>query len=50
LRAIIDIQLNDNTKARLIDSDFDNKFVPNDGKPIRAQHAIYEYLKHKYGV
>jgi polyphosphate kinase len=50
LRAIIDIQLNDNTKARLIDSDFDNKFVRNNGKPIRAQHALYDYLKQKYGV
>jgi polyphosphate kinase len=50
LRTIIDIQLRDNTKARLIDSDFDNKFVRNNGQPIRAQYAIYEYLKNKYGV
>lgn len=46
---IINIQLNDNTKARLIDKDFDNKFV-RDGKPqVRAQVDIYNYLKNKYG-
>ena len=50
LRSIINIQLKDNTKARLIDSDFDNKFVRNDGPPIRAQYAIYDYLKNKYGT
>jgi polyphosphate kinase len=48
LRDIINIQLNDNMKARLIDSDFDNKYVSLDGPAIRAQYAIYEYLKQKY--
>lgn len=48
LRDILDIQLNDNTKARLIDSDFDNKRVQLDGPRIRAQYAIYDYLKSKY--
>lgn len=48
LRDIINIQLNDNVKARMIDSDFDNKYVTLDGPRIRAQYAIYEYLKNKY--
>lgn len=48
LRDIINIQLRDNVKARLIDSDYDNKFVRNDEAPIRAQYAIYDYLKQKY--
>jgi polyphosphate kinase len=50
LRDIIDIQLHDNTKARIIDSDFDNKFVKNNGPRIRAQYAIYDYLKNKYSA
>lgn len=50
LRDIIDIQLHDNTKARIIDSDFDNKFVKNNGPHIRAQYAIYDYLKNKYSA
>lgn len=48
IRDIIQIQLNDNVKARLIDSDFDNKYVSLDGPATRAQYAIYDYLKKKY--
>lgn len=48
LRDIIDIQLSDNVKARLIESDYDNKFVRNDKPKTRAQYAIYAYLKQKY--
>lgn len=48
LRDIIDIQLKDNVKARLIDGDYDNKYVQNEAPPIRAQYAIYAYLKQKY--
>lgn len=49
IRDIIDIQLRDNTKARLIDRDYDNKFVQNDNEPVRAQTATYQYLLEKYG-
>jgi polyphosphate kinase len=46
IRKFIDIQLNDGVKARLI-----NKFQNNQYKKtksnIRAQYAIYEYLKEK---
>lgn len=48
LRDIIDIQLKDNVKARLIDSDYDNKYVRNNAPQIRSQYAIYAYLKQKY--
>jgi polyphosphate kinase len=48
VKDIIQIQLNDNVKARIIDSDFDNKYANHDGQRIRAQYAIYEYLKNKY--
>ena len=51
IRDIINIQLSDNTKARLIDVDYDNKYVSNDNKPkVRAQIDTYEYLKNKYEV
>jgi polyphosphate kinase len=46
IRDIINIQLKDNTKARIIDHDFDNKLIRKDGtKPIRAQYEIYDYVK-----
>ncbi len=49
IKDIIHIQLCDNTKARIIDSDFDNKYDSN--KPDvshRAQYEIYSYLSQKY--
>jgi polyphosphate kinase len=48
LRDIINIQLRDNTKARLIDSDYDNKYVRNELPAVRAQFETYEYLRKKY--
>jgi len=45
---ILQIQLNDNQKSRVIDARFSNKYVKRKGKPVRAQIAIYEYLKNKY--
>lgn len=49
IRDIINLQLKDNTKARLIDSDYDNKYAPhNPNDPHRAQLDIYNYLKNKY--
>lgn len=49
LRTIINIQLADNVKARLIRKEQDNPYkghVPNAEK-VRAQTAIYNYLKQK---
>ncbi len=49
LKDILEIQLNDNVKARLIDADDTNKQVTTpQGKPeIRSQYAIYDYLREK---
>jgi len=46
IRDIINIQLKDNTKARIIDHDFDNKLIIQNGsKIVRSQYETYEYLK-----
>ncbi|MDB5030847.1 polyphosphate kinase 1 [Mucilaginibacter sp.] len=48
IRDIIDIQLNDNTKAREINSHNTNKHhKTNTEVPVRAQIDIYNYLKNK---
>ncbi len=45
LRALLDVQLADNVRARIIDGDFANRYVPPsaDG-PVRAQSAYRDYL------
>jgi polyphosphate kinase len=47
LKKILDIQLHDNTKARLLDDKQDNKYKPTlpGEKKVRAQDAIYNYFK-----
>ncbi|MCX7743457.1 MAG: polyphosphate kinase 1 [Flavobacteriales bacterium] len=45
---ILSLQLKDNTKARILDEELNNKVIPQEGEKIRAQHAIYEYLRNKY--
>ncbi|GAB2689239.1 polyphosphate kinase 1 [Mucilaginibacter koreensis] len=48
IRDIIDIQLEDNTKAREINSVNNNKYHRTDVEiPVRAQIDIYNYLKYK---
>ena len=48
VRDIIDIQLQDNTKAREINGQNNNKYVKTKSKiPYRAQIDIYNYLKYK---
>jgi polyphosphate kinase len=48
IRDIIDIQLEDNTKAREINSHNTNKYHKrNSDLPVRAQIDIYNYLKNK---
>ena len=47
-REIIDIlliQLQDNTSATWLTENLENEFKRNDEPPVRAQRAIYEYLK-----
>ena len=45
LRGIIDLQLADNLKARIINKAQDNLYVTNDNEPLACQMAIYESLK-----
>jgi len=48
IRDIIDIQLNDNTKAREINSQNTNKYhKTSSALPVRAQIDTYNYLKNK---
>ena len=50
LKDILDIQLNDNVKARILNNDLDNEYVnPRNTKKVRSQIEIYNYLlKKKY--
>jgi len=45
IQDILQIQLNDNVKACFIDEHLQNIFKRNDHKPVRAQEAIYEYIR-----
>jgi polyphosphate kinase len=45
LQSIIQIQLNDNVKARVHDNEQSNQYVRNKGKKQRSQVQIYEYLQ-----
>ena len=49
LKDILNIQLADNVKARILDASDSNAKVsmPKDAVPVRSQYAIYEYLKSK---
>ena len=49
LKDILEIQLQDNVKARVVDAGDSNKAVPRatGEEPIRSQYAIYKYLKEK---
>ena len=45
IQNIFDIQANDTVKARIIDQDLQNQYVPRGNKKkIRSQIAIYDYL------
>ena len=46
LRAFIDIQLNDNTKSRIINTRQDNKYKQTESKTrVRAQDEMYKYFR-----
>lgn len=47
LRDIIDLQLADKVKARIINRKQDNPYVENDVEHVASQRAIYEYLQKK---
>lgn len=42
---IINIELNDNVKARIIDAEQKNEYVKNSEKKVQSQLAIYDYFK-----
>ena len=42
---ILKIQLQDNVKACTLDEHLNNVFKHNDEPPVRAQQAIYDYIK-----
>lgn len=42
LRAIFDIQFEDNTKARILDAGLNNNYKTTDGEPVRSQMEIYK--------
>lgn len=49
LKSILDIQMADNVKSRVINSGPINHYVKSDPEnPIRSQFKIYDYLKEKY--
>ncbi|MUP45695.1 polyphosphate kinase 1 [Gramella sp. BOM4] len=51
-KEILNIQLNDNVKARIQDASESNTYVERKKgeKEIRSQYAIYEYLKEKHSI
>ena len=45
---ILQLQLDDNVKARLLDRDDQNSYVQTESQdPLRSQYAIYDYLQSK---
>lgn len=45
---ILNIQLAENVKGRILDNEQSNEYVPKDEhKAVRSQEAIYNYLRHK---
>ena len=47
LKDILEIQLSDNVKARILDKKLRNEYVKNDHKEVRSQIETYHYLKSK---
>lgn len=48
LKNILEIQLSDNVKARILDNDLKNRYVREKGKKkVRSQVEIYNYLQQK---
>jgi polyphosphate kinase len=45
LKKMLELQLADNVKARILGSSEPNQYKTNDGPPVRSQTEIYNYLK-----
>lgn len=48
VRQLIDLQRQDNVKARVIDAEQKNAYVAGDGTPVRAQSDTYDLLKRRW--
>jgi polyphosphate kinase len=47
LKALLEIQWQDNVKARILRAEMTNQYRPRKGKAVRAQMAFYDYLRAK---
>jgi polyphosphate kinase len=48
IRDLIEMQLNDNVKSRIINAVQDNQYIERNGKmPVRSQIEIYKYYNNK---
>ncbi|WP_310994062.1 polyphosphate kinase 1 [Aequorivita marina] len=47
IRDLINIELADNVKARIVDAEQQNKYVKNSEEEVQSQLATYEYFKQK---
>jgi len=45
IKDLLNIQLLDNVKARIIDADQKNEYVKNSNKKVQSQLATYEYFQ-----
>ena len=45
LKALLEIQWQDNVKARILGAELMNQYRPRKGKAVRAQMAFYDYLR-----
>ncbi|MDX1471917.1 MAG: polyphosphate kinase 1, partial [Flavobacteriaceae bacterium] len=45
IKNLLEIQLADNVKARIIDKDQKNEYVKNDLPKVRSQYATYQYFE-----
>ncbi len=45
IRELLNIELEDNVKARIVDAEQRNEYVGNSKKPLQSQLATYEYFK-----
>ena len=48
IKDLLNIQLSDNIKARILDNDLNNQYInPRNTKKVRSQVDIYNYLNKK---
>jgi polyphosphate kinase len=47
LRTLLEIQLSDNVKARILDENQENRYILNDAPPVHSQMTLYKYFYEK---